>query len=80
MAKDDKRLFKRFEDRAAAAIEVKQCYKVTGEIDFILIVSVADMQAYDRFCDAVLYADDNMRTFRTLMSLRRSKFDTSTNL
>ncbi len=77
MERDHKGLFKRFEDRALAANEVKQCYKVTGESDFILIVSVPDMQAYDRFCDAVLYADDNMRKFRTLLSRKRSKFDTS---
>lgn len=77
MERDDKRLYKRFEDRAIAQPEVKQCYQVTGEIDFILVVSVPDMQAYDRFCDAVLYADDNMRKFRTLLSRRRSKFDTS---
>ena len=80
MDRDHKGLYKRFEDRALAATEVKQCYRVTGESDFILIVSVPDMQAYDRFCDAVLYADDNMRKFRTLLSRKRSKFDTSTLL
>ena len=80
MERDNKRLYKRFEDRAIARAEVKQCYQVTGEIDFILVVSVPDMQAYDRFCDAVLYADDNMRKFRTLLSRRRSKFDTSTTI
>lgn len=80
MERDNKRLYKRFEDRAIARPEVKQCYQVTGEIDFILVVSVPDMQAYDQFCDAVLYADDNMRKFRTLLSRRRSKFDTSTTI
>lgn len=80
MERDHKLLYRRFEDSALAAAEVKQCYQVTGESDFILIVSVPDMQAYDRFCDAVLYADDNMRKFRTLLSRKRSKFDTSTLL
>lgn len=77
MERDNKRLYKRFENRAIARPEVKQCYQVTGESDFILVISVPDMQAYDRFCDAVLYADDNMRKFRTLLSRKRSKFDTS---
>lgn len=80
MERDNKRLYQRFEDRAIARTEVKQCYQVTGECDFILVVSVPDMPAYDRFCDAVLYADDNMRKFRTLLSRRRSKFDISTEL
>lgn len=80
MERDHKRLYKRFEDRAIAAPEVKQCYQVTGECDFVLILAVPDMNAYDRFCDSVLYADDNMRKFRTLLSRKRSKFETSTSL
>ncbi|CAD7850267.1 MAG: Transcriptional regulator, AsnC family [Olavius algarvensis Gamma 3 endosymbiont] len=80
MERDHKRLYKRFQDRAIAATEVKQCYQVTGECDFVLIVSVQDMNAYDRFCDSVLHADDNMRKFRTLLSRTRSKFDTSASL
>ena len=77
MERDHKRLYKRFEERAIAAPEVMQCYQVTGECDFVLILAVRDMNAYDSFCDAVLYADDNMRKFRTLLSRKRSKFDTS---
>jgi len=38
------------------------------------------MNAYDRFCDSVLYPDDNVRKFRTLLSRRRNKFDTSASL
>ncbi|MGQ7247868.1 Lrp/AsnC family transcriptional regulator [Halomonas sp. V046] len=77
MERDNRALYQRFEKRALAAPEVKQCYKVTGEIDFVLIVTVVDMAAYDHFCDAVLYADDNMKKFRTLISRKRSKFDTA---
>jgi Lrp/AsnC family leucine-responsive transcriptional regulator len=35
------------------------------------------MEAYDQFCDEVLYADDNLRKFRTLVSRFRNKFDTA---
>ena len=80
MERDHKQLYRRFEERAVAAPGVKQCYQVTGECDFILIVTVPDLDAYDRFCDSVLYADDNMKKFRTLISRKRSKFDTSTSL
>ena len=80
MERDDRRLYRRFEARVLAAPEVKQCYMVTGECDFVLILSVPDMDAYDRFCDSVLYADDNLRKFRTLVSRRRTKFDTSVPL
>ena len=80
MERDKKDLYKRFEDRAVAAAEVKQCYQVTGASDFVLVVAVRDLDAYDRFCDSVLHADDNLRKFRSLLSRKRSKFDTSTSL
>ena len=80
MERDDKRLYRRFEQRLSEAPEVTQCYSVTGECDFVLILAVADMDAYDRFCDEVLYADGNMRKFRTLVSRHRVKFDTSSPL
>lgn len=77
MERDRKDLYRRFLDSALAAPVVKQCYQVTGECDFILIVTVPDMDAYDRFCDEVIYADDNVKKFRTLLSRKRCKFDTT---
>ncbi len=77
MERDRKDLYQRFLRRTSAHAAVKQCYQVTGEIDFVLIVVVPDMDAYDRFCDEVLYADDNLRKFRTLVSRFRNKFDTA---
>ena len=80
MERDDKALYRRFLARAARCPAVKQCYQVTGEVDFVLIVVVPDMAAYDRVCDEVLYADDNLRKFRSLVSRFRHKFDTSLEL
>ncbi|MEZ5626872.1 Lrp/AsnC family transcriptional regulator [Denitromonas sp.] len=80
MERDRKDLYQRFLRRALAHAAVKQCYQVTGEIDFVLIVVVPDMDAYDRFCDEVLYADDNLRKFRTLVSRFRNKFETALDL
>ncbi|EHJ94736.1 Lrp/AsnC family transcriptional regulator [Vreelandella boliviensis] len=77
MERDNKSLYQRFLTSALSAPEVKQCYQVTGECDFVLIVTVADLDEYDRFCDRVLYNDDNLRKFRTLLSRKRHKFDTS---
>lgn len=77
MERDRKDLYHRFLKSAIAINEVKQCYQVTGEIDFVLIVEVSDMDAYDRFCDELLYADGNVKKFRTLISRDRKKFDTT---
>lgn len=80
MERDHRQLYERFERRVVGAREVTQCYQVTGESDFVLMVMVRDMDEYDRFCNEVLYADDNLKKFRTLLSRKRSKFDTATVL
>ncbi|MDG9668629.1 Lrp/AsnC family transcriptional regulator [Hahella sp. CR1] len=80
MERDRLDLYQQFLKRATAAKEVKQCYQVTGEVDFVLVVTVPNMTAYDKFCNEVLYAEPNMRKFRTLISMQRHKFDTTLNL
>lgn len=62
------------------APEVKQCYKVTGEVDFVLIVNVSDMFEYEAFCKRVIHKQTNMRKFTTLISMRCTKFDLSQEL
>lgn len=66
--------------RVKATPEVSQCYQVTGEVDFVLIVNVSDMEAFQTFTERVLYSYSNMRKFRTLISMRRNKFSTEVPL
>lgn len=73
-------LYRHFLDLVSAASEVSQCYQVTGEVDMILVVSVPDMDAYDGFVHRVLYAEPNLKKFKTLISLRREKFQTAIKL
>lgn len=56
-----------------AAPEVQQCHYVTGEADFVLIVVVASMAAYEDFTRRVLFASGNLRKFRTMVSMDRVK-------
>ncbi len=56
--------------------QVHECYKVTGEVDFVLVVVVPDMPSYELFCEEILYQHPNMRNFRTLISMNRIKYDT----
>lgn len=76
MNQDRSDLTASFAKQAKAAPEVNACYKVTGEVDFVLIVTVKDMQCYETFCNRVIYADPNMKNFRTLISINRIKYDT----
>ena len=50
--------------------EVHGAWYVTGDSDFVLLVRVADMAAYERFSRATLNDDPNVRAFRTLITIR----------
>jgi len=76
MERDRADLNQAFIKRINAAQEVTQSYQVTGEVDFVLIVSVPDMEAFQHFAEKVLYADQNVRKFRTLISMKRNKYTT----
>lgn len=64
-----------FREKLLARPEVQQCYGVTGEADFVIVVVVPDLPAYERFCEAVLVHDANVKSFKTqvvLDAVRRS--------
>ena len=50
--------------------EVVAAWHVTGQTDFLVIVSAASIEASHRFSEDVLAADENVRMFETLVSLR----------
>lgn len=57
----------------AAAPEVQQCYYVTGEADFVLVVTVASMAEYEALTRRLFFADPNIKKFRTLVAMDRVK-------
>jgi DNA-binding Lrp family transcriptional regulator len=63
----------RFKARMLASATVQQCYKVTGEPDFILVVVAPDMARYEAFTREALLADPNVRSFTTYVVLDRVK-------
>ena len=77
MTTDDLAIANLFIEAVNQSPEVKQCYKVTGEVDFVLIVNVTDIFEYEEFCQRVIYAQPCMKKFTTLISLRCTKFDLS---
>lgn len=80
MKEDKISLSQQFIELMAKAPEVKQCYQVTGVIDFVIIVNVGDMFEFERFCDRTLHQHQNMRKFTTMVSVRCTKFDTSLDI
>jgi Lrp/AsnC family leucine-responsive transcriptional regulator len=65
-----------FEARAVAEVAVQQCHRVSPGPDFVLIVQVADMAAYDALVGRLFTQDANVRNVKAFFSVRRSKFET----
>ncbi|MCK9798175.1 AsnC family transcriptional regulator [Pseudomonas chlororaphis] len=56
-----------------AVPEVQQCYYVTGEADFVLIVNVATMQEYQALARRLFAENANVKWFKTMVALDRLK-------
>lgn len=60
--------------------QVQQCYHVTGEFDFILVISVRDIGAYEALTRTLLSEEGNVCKFRTFVVLQRVKVSLHTPL
>ena len=61
-----------FKDRMRAAPEVQQCYYVTGDADFVLVVTAPDVGNYESIVDR-LFNDRSIRKFKTAVVISRVK-------
>lgn len=52
---------------------ISQVYYVTGEVDFVLVLTVADMAEYEQLTRQLFFAQGNVRRFRTLVVMDRAK-------
>ncbi len=53
--------------------EVQQCYYVTGDADFLLVVTVASMVEYEALCRRLFYENTDVKWFRTMVVMDRVK-------
>jgi DNA-binding Lrp family transcriptional regulator len=56
-----------------SAPEVQQCYYVTGESDFVLIIVVPSMKEYEILTRRIFYSNENIKHFRTLVTMNTVK-------
>ncbi|MDY7536953.1 Lrp/AsnC family transcriptional regulator [Undibacterium sp. RTI2.1] len=56
--------------------EVMQCYFVSGEYDYFLVIHVIDMDAYYQFVRRVISGSGNVRHFHSRFPMKRAKFAT----
>jgi Lrp/AsnC family leucine-responsive transcriptional regulator len=57
----------------AGTPEIQQCYYVTGEADFILVVVVPSMADYESLTRRLFFGNNNVKRFRTFVAMDRVK-------
>jgi len=62
-----------FRRKVKAEPQVQQCYYITGEADFALIVLVKDMEDYEKITHRLFFEDSNVKRFRTSVVMDRTK-------
>ncbi|QDZ02032.1 Lrp/AsnC family transcriptional regulator [Nitratireductor mangrovi] len=56
-----------------AAEEVQSAWGVTGETDFVLVVTAPDLESYERFTRRMMDDNEVIREFRSSVALNRLK-------
>ena len=64
-----------FKRRAVAEDAVQQCYRVSPGPDFVLVLQVPDMAAWQALVARLFTQDANVRNVRSYFSVKRAKFD-----
>lgn len=64
-----------FEQRVLPDTAVQQCYRVSPGPDFLLIVHVVDMPAYQALVQRLFTQDANVRNVKAFFSVKRAKFE-----
>lgn len=62
-----------FENYVATLPEVRECYMLNGEIDFILKVVARDLQSFQSFLTTHLTAAPNVSSVKTSLTIRTAK-------
>ncbi len=62
-----------FRDSMRKLPEVQQCFYVTGNIDFIIIVSTSDLREYEEFSRRVFSQNPNIRKYASHVVVDRVK-------
>ena len=65
-----------FEAIAVADAAVQQCWRVSPGPDFVLVLWVADMAAYNTAAARLFTQHANVRNVKTFFATKRAKFDT----
>ena len=65
-----------FEQKILDQPEVLQCYMVSGDSDYLLVINITDMADYYRFVRDVLAKEPNILRYKTRFCMNRTKYST----
>lgn len=69
-------LLAHFERKMLEEPEIMQCYFVSGDTDYLLIIHVKDMNHYNELARRVFANEPNIKKFRSSFCLNRTKYNT----
>ncbi len=55
--------------RIMAEPAIQQCYGITGEADYLLVITASTMAEYEALTERLFGGDDNIRRYRTSVAL-----------
>ncbi|MGJ3259514.1 MAG: Lrp/AsnC family transcriptional regulator [Rhodospirillales bacterium] len=62
-----------FRRKAKTEPQVQQCYYITGEADFALVVVAKDMADFEELTHRLFFKDANVKRFRTSVVMNKTK-------
>lgn len=57
----------------ASIPEIQLCYYVTGEADFVMMITVPSMAAYEALTKRLFFGNNNVKRFRSFVAMDRIK-------
>lgn len=73
-------LLMHFERKMQEHPEIMQCYFISGDADYLLVVHAVDMNHYNEFARRVFASEANIKMFRSSFCLSRIKYNTQIHL
>ena len=65
--------FNYFKNKVKNNNNIQQCYYITGEADFVLIVTAQDMENFEEFTQSFFFSDIAVLHFKTSVVMGRTK-------
>ena len=73
LAREHADIIDSFKQSIRSTPEVMSGYYVTGEVDFVLVITTQSMEAYEQFSRDFFYRNPDIKTFKTLVVMDRVK-------